>query len=182
MLRYLKGSSRSSLFFSSSKIQLVLKAFSDSDWAGCPDTRRSITGYCMFYGESLISWKVKKQTTVSHSSTEAEYRALASITCEIQWLHFLMTDLHQPVSRPTSLYCDNASALQLAANPVFHERTKHIEIDCHLIREKTTQGVIKLLPCSSKDQLADIFTKALAAVPFEANLVKLGMKNIHSPV
>ncbi|XP_040945845.1 uncharacterized mitochondrial protein AtMg00810-like [Gossypium hirsutum] len=120
VLRYLKGSPGSGLFFSSSTIQPVLKAFSDSDWAGCPDTRRSITGYCMFYGDSLISWKAKKQTTVSRSSTEAEYRALASTTCEIQWLHFLLTDLHQPVSRPTSLYCDNASALQLAANPVFH--------------------------------------------------------------
>ncbi|KAG8500117.1 hypothetical protein CXB51_003559 [Gossypium anomalum] len=180
VLRYLNGCPASGLFFSATSSPL-LKAFSDSDWAGCPVTRRSVTGYCLFYGDSLISWKAKKQTTVSRSSSEAEYRALGSTACEIQWLRSLLRDLHLPISGPTALFCDNNSALQLAANPTFHERSKHIKIDCHLVREKVQSGVIKLLPCSFKDQLADIFTKALAAVPFQIMLSKLGLLSIHSP-
>lgn len=159
----------------------MLKAFSDSDWAGCPDTRRSVTGFCVFLGDSLISWKAKKQCTVSLSSSKAEYRALFSTSWEIQWLHFLLRDLHVPSSGPTALFCDNKSALQIAANQIFHKRTKHIESDCHLVREKVKLGVVKLLPCTSKDQLADIFTKALAAVPFQLNRPKLGMASLHSP-
>ncbi|KAG8503082.1 hypothetical protein CXB51_000899 [Gossypium anomalum] len=180
VLRYLNGCPASGLFFYASSSP-VLKAFSDSDWAGCPMARRSVTGYCLFYGDFLISWKAKKQTTVSRSSSEAEYRALASTSCEIQWLRSLLRDLHLPIFGPTALFCDNNSTLQLAANPIFHERTKHIEIDCHLVHEKVQSVVIKLLPCSSKDQLANIFTKALAAVPFQIMLSKLGLLSIHSP-
>ncbi|KAJ8774429.1 hypothetical protein K2173_016875 [Erythroxylum novogranatense] len=92
--------------------------FSDSDWAGCPDSRRSVTGFCIFHGDCLVSWKAKKQTTVSRSSSEVEYRALALTTCEVQWLHYLLNDLHHPVTTPTALHCDNNSALHIAANSV----------------------------------------------------------------
>ncbi|KAA3482589.1 Retrovirus-related Pol polyprotein from transposon TNT 1-94 [Gossypium australe] len=115
VLRYLNGCPASGLFFSASSSP-VLKAFSDSDWAGCLVTRRSVTGYYLFYGDSLISWKAKKQTTVSRSSSKAEYQALASTACEIQWLRSLLRDLHLPISGPTALSCDNNSTLQLAAN------------------------------------------------------------------
>nr|KYP52665.1 Retrovirus-related Pol polyprotein from transposon TNT 1-94 [Cajanus cajan] len=134
----------------------------------------------VYLGDSLISWKSKKQAIVSRSSSEAEYRALASTTCEIQWLTFLLEDFRVPYEKPALLFCDNDSAIQIASNQVFHERTKHIEIDCHVVREKVNRGVLKLLPIHSSMQLADILTKALHPHVFRESYGKLGMCNIHS--
>jgi len=110
-----------------------LKGFSDSEWAGCIDTTRFITGFAVYLGSSLISWKSKKQDTFSISSSEVEYIALASATCELQWLTFLLEEFKVIFHQPVVLYCDNKSTLHIATIPVFHERTKHIEIDCHII-------------------------------------------------
>ncbi|WVZ00554.1 hypothetical protein V8G54_026623 [Vigna mungo] len=148
ILCYLKQAPGLGLFFST-KSSIQLKAFSDSEWAGCLDSRRSITGYSVYIADSLISWRSKKQPTVSRSSSEAGYRALATTTCELQWLTYLLTDLHIHFKQPTLLYFDNQFALQIAANQVFHERTKHIDIDCYLVREKVRSGLVKLLPVSS---------------------------------
>jgi hypothetical protein len=180
VLRYLKTAPAQGLFFSASS-SLQLSGFSDSDWACCLDSRKSVTGYCVFLGSSLISWKSKKQHIISRSSSEAEYRALASLSCEIQWLHFLLTDLQVPISAPSAVYCDNRSAIYLAHNPTFHERSKHIEIDCHVVREKIQKGIIHLLPVSSSSQLANVFTKALLFTSFQFFLSKLGLCNLHSP-
>ncbi|RVW13792.1 Retrovirus-related Pol polyprotein from transposon RE1 [Vitis vinifera] len=158
ILRYLKGTLFHSLFYSAQS-PLVLRAFSDADWAGDPTDRRSTTGYCFLLGSSLISWRSKKQTFVARSSTEAEYRALADTTSELLWLRWLLKDLGVSTSFATPLYCD--SAIHIAHNDVFHERTKHIEIDCHFIRYHLIHGALKLFSVSSKDQLADIFTKSL---------------------
>lgn len=179
VLRYLKQSLGASIFLPSSS-SLQLKGFSDLDCVGCLETRRLVTGYSVYLGDSLISWKSKKQATVSRISSEAEYRALASVTCEIQWFSFLLDDLRIPYEKPALLFCDNDSAVQIAHNQVFHERTKHIEIDCHVVREKINLGVLKLLPISSSLQLADILTKALHPHVFKNCYGKLGMSNIHS--
>jgi hypothetical protein len=119
--------------------------------------------------------------TVSRSSSEAEYRALASAACELQWLLYLLRDLHVTCRKPPVLFCDNQSALHIAANPVFHERTKHLDIDCHIVREKLQAGVLKLLPVNSKDQLADFFTKPLLPQPFGILLSKLGLLDLYQP-
>jgi hypothetical protein len=132
-------------------------------------------------GKSLISWCTKKQLTVSRSSSEAEYRALAAATCELLWLLYLLQDLQLSCIKPPVIYCDNQSALHIAANPVFHERTKHLEIDCHLVRENLQVGVMKLLPITSQNQIADFFTKSLLPQPFHTLLSKMGLVDIYQP-
>ena len=159
ILQYLKDTLFHGLFYSAQS-PLVLHAFSDTDWAGDPTNRRSTTGYYFLLG-SLISWQSKKQTFVVRSSTEAEYRALADTTSELLWLRWLLKDLGVSTSSATPLYCDNQSAIHIAHNDVFHEWTKHIEIDCHFIQYHLVHGALKLFSVSSKDQLADIFTKSL---------------------
>ncbi|KAG5551959.1 hypothetical protein RHGRI_010151 [Rhododendron griersonianum] len=180
LLRYLKTTPGEGILLSSSS-SLQLTCYSDSDWASCPMTRRSTTGFITFLGHSPISWKTKKQVTVSRSSAEAEYRSMATATCEITWLKYLLTDLGVPHHQPVALHCDNQAAMHIAANPVFHERTKHIELDCHLVREKILQGLISTVHVPSKEQCADIFTKALGRDQFSFLKSKLGMINPHAP-
>jgi hypothetical protein len=164
VLRYLKGSVDCGLHYY--KISLTINAFCDADWAGNPDDRRSTTGYGIFLGSNLISWSAKKQHVVSLSSTEAEYRSMCLTTAEMYWIRMLFCELQLPLLSPPTLWCDNSGALALASNPVFHARTKHIEVDFHFIREKVTNKDIQLRYLSTLDQLADIFTKGLLANRF----------------
>lgn len=160
VLKYLKSSPGQGI----SVVKTVnnsLVGFVDADWGRCFSTRRSITGFCLFLGETLVSSKSKKQPTVSRSSTESEYRALAVVTCEVLWIVKLLIDLHVKCEFPVGLYCDNNSAIQLTLNPVFHERTKHIEIDVHFVRDKVMEGVVRVEKVGTNDQTADIFTKPL---------------------
>ncbi|KAI3500537.1 hypothetical protein L1887_36359 [Cichorium endivia] len=176
VLRYLKLCPGKGILMSKSS-DLLLTAWSDSDWAKCVNSRRSITGYCLFLGDNLISWKSKKQSTVSRSSTESEYRALATVTCEVLWLLKLMQDLGLKYKVPISIFCDNQSAILLSLNPVLHERTKHIEIDVHLVRDKVSEGVVKVVKVDSSEQIADILTKPLGVSQHNVLTEKLCLYN-----
>ena len=160
ILRYVKGTRNRGLFYPTTS-SLQLQAYADADWAGCPDTRRSTTGWCMFLGTSLISWKSKKQSTLSKSTAEAEYRSMSSASSEIVWLRRLLCEFGVFLKGPTPLYADNTSAIRIAKNVVFHERTKHIEIDCHFICQHYVSDKLCLPYVPSHDQLADVFTKGL---------------------
>ncbi|XP_016164297.1 uncharacterized protein LOC107606792 [Arachis ipaensis] len=120
VLRYLKQAPVAGLFFPVSS-DLVLSGYSDTDWAPCIDTRRSVSGFCFYLGTSLVSWKSKKQHTIARSSLEVEYRALALATCEAQWISYILADLHMPLLNSIPLYYDSQSARYIATNPIFHE-------------------------------------------------------------
>jgi histone deacetylase 1/2 len=160
ILRYVKDTLKLGITFIKSS-STFLSAFSDADWAGCLDDRWSIGGFAIFVGPNLVSWSAREQATVSRSSTEAEYKALANATAELIWVEALLTKLGVKLKVKPSLWCDNLGATYLSANPVFHARTKHIEIDFHFVRERVANNQLVIRFVSSKDQVADGFTKAL---------------------
>jgi len=159
ILRYIKGTLHLGLLRPSSQSELTV--YSDADWAGCPDTRKSTSGYAIFLGDNLVSWSSKRQNTVSRSSAEAEYRAVANGVAEATWLRQLLLELHAPPQ--------HASLVQhclMSSNPVQHQRTKHIEIDLHFVRERVAVGDVRVMHVPTSSQYADIFTKGLPSSVF----------------
>jgi len=138
-----------------------LVSYTGADWAGCPDTRRSTSAYCVYLGDNLISWSAKRQPTLSRSHAEVEYRGVANVVSESCWIRNLLLELHCPITTATLVYCDNVSPVYLSGNPVQHQRTKHIEMDIHFVREKVARGQVRVLHVPSCYQIADIFTKGL---------------------
>ena len=141
ILCYLKGTATHGLHITHSS-SFALHGFTGVDWAGSVDDRKSTSGYLVFFGQTSISWKSGKQRTVTHSSTEAEYKALADGTVEVIWLQYLLTDLQiSSISAPI-IWCDNLGATYLSVNPVFHARTKHIEVNYHFVRDRVAKKEI----------------------------------------
>ncbi|WJX17055.1 hypothetical protein P8452_07010 [Trifolium repens] len=166
IIRYIKGTSTHGLHLYPSTVD-KLTTYTDADWGGCPDTRRSTSGYCVYLGDNLISWSAKRQPTLSRSSAEAEYRGVANVVSESCWLRNLLLELQCPVTKATLVYCDNVSAVYLSGNPIQHQRTKHIEMDIHFVREKVARGQVRVMHVPSRYQIADIFTKGLPLQLFD---------------
>ena len=180
ILRYLQGTISYGLIIPrSAPTQLVV--YTDADWAGCPDTRRSTSGYAVFLGGSLISWSSKRQPTVSRSSAEAEYRAVANGVAEVSWLQQLLQELHHPLKTASLVYCDNVSAVYLSTNPVQHQRTKHVEIDLHFVRERVALGAVRVLHVPTTSQYANVFTKGLPSSVFTEFRSSLNVRSIDVP-
>eukprot|EP00253_Pinus_taeda_P013492 PITA_13492 len=168
ILRYVRGTVQFGIHYSA-KAAPLLVGFTDSDWAGDPDDRKSTAGYVFTLGSGPITWACKKQAAISLSSAEAEYRGAVEASKEALWLHQILSELGFEQQHPTTLWCDNQSAIQLCKDPVQHQRSKHIELHMHFIRKLIHDHVLEVQYCSTDDQVADIFTKALT----EANFTKL---------
>ncbi|XP_019168382.1 PREDICTED: uncharacterized protein LOC109164083 [Ipomoea nil] len=179
VLRYIKDTLDCGLRLSPST-STTIHAFSDSDWAGCPIDRKSTSGYAVFLGSNLVSWLSWKQRTVARSSTEAEYKALTDVSAEVTWIVSLLREIGLHTGEPATLWCDNLGATYLCANPVFHARTKHIEIDFHFVRDRVAAGDFIVNFVSTKDQLADVFIKPLPAPRFSMLRDKLNIVSHHS--
>ncbi|RVW75762.1 Retrovirus-related Pol polyprotein from transposon RE1 [Vitis vinifera] len=161
--------------------QHMKEVYTDADWAGAVDDRRSTSGYFTFVGGNLVTWKSKKQNVVARSSAEAEFRGMALGLCEALWLRLLLQDIGYLSRQPIRLFCDNKAAYDIAHNPVQHDRTKHVEVDRFFIKEKLDDKIVELPKIRSEDQLADILTKAVSSQVFSKFLDKLGMCDIYAP-
>ena len=179
-MRYIKKYPGKGLWFKKNK-NMNLIGFSDVNYAGNKGDRKSTSSYCTFVGGNLVTWKSKKQIVVSRSSVEAEYCAMAHTTSELIWLKALPEDFGITYTDPIPMHCDNQAAIHIVSNPVFHERTKHIEVDCHFVRNVVTSKKICTPFTPSKDQVADMFTKALKKDDFTRLSDKLHMMDIYAP-
>lgn len=166
VLRYLKGTIAHGLLLKRQPLN-ILRAYSDADWAGNPTDRSSTSAFVIFLGDNPISWSSRKQRAVARSSTEAEYRSLATTASEVRWIQNLFHELRLPLRAPPVLYCDNIGATHLSLHPVMHSRMKHISIDIHFVRDIVAKGLILVSHISTKDQLADLLTKALHRTRFQ---------------
>ena len=175
---YVQGTISHGVHIYKSKLD-TLTAYSDADWAGCPDTRRSTSGYCVYLGDNLLSWSSKRQHTISQSSAEAEYHSVANTIAETCWLRNLLLEMHIPMSKATLIFCDNVSSVYLSSNPVKHQRTKHVELDLHFVREKVALCEVKVLHVPTEYQYADIFTKGLPSSLFNSFRTSLNVRTSH---
>lgn len=180
VVRYLKGSPGQGILLQSTD-DLTLTIYCDADRSGCPLSRRSLSVCVVMLGGSPIAWKTKKEDTVAMSSEEAEYRSIGFALKTTKWICRLLKELGTEQPGPTRFFCDSKAAIHIAANPVFHERTKHLERDCQSVRDAVTAGLIVTQHISSDSQIADILTKALGRIAFQTIMSKLGVVNPHAP-
>ena len=174
VLRYLQGIFELGLKYTRSN-DIRLSGFTDAPWAGSLVDRKSTIGYCFNIRSRMTSWCSRKQKFVALTSAEAEYIAASTASCEAIWLGKLLVNLFRERMEVTSILCDNQSCIKLSENPVFHDRSKHIEIRCHFIRDYVQQGVVQLRYTPTGEQVADILTKALSKIKFTYFREKMGM-------
>jgi Reverse transcriptase (RNA-dependent DNA polymerase) len=178
IIRYLKGAPGRGIVFRK-KQHLEVSGYSDADWADCVVDRKSTAGYFTFVGGNLVTWQSKKQNVVTLSSAETEFRGMVKCICEMLWLRKLLMEVGYGPQTEMNLYCDNKAAIDISHNPVQHDRTKHIEIDRHFIKEKLDARVIKMPFVRSSEQLADMLIKVVSTKIFQESLNKLGMMDIY---
>eukprot|EP00253_Pinus_taeda_P007975 PITA_07975 len=174
IMRYVKGTKRFGILYTSSESSNLF-GYTDSDWDGSVDDRKSTSGYLFHMGSGAISWASKKQPIVALSTAEAEYVAATAAACQGVWMRRMLRSLGQEQAKATVIFCDNSSAIALSKNYVFHKRMKHIDTRFHYIRELVNNGEIILQHCSTQEQVADILTKPLDQKSFEFLRKCLGM-------
>ncbi|CAL2258010.1 unnamed protein product [Prunus armeniaca] len=180
ILRYLRSTPGKGLMYSKQG-HLDVIGYTDADWAGSQTDRRSTSGYFTFIGGNLVTWRSKKQNVVARSSAEAEYRGMAHGVCELLWIKHVLTELDFKPKKSMKLYCNNIAAINIAHNPVQHDRTKHVEVDRHFLKERLEDKTLQFLFVKSEDQLTDILTKAVSSRVFQDTLSKLDLGDIYAP-
>ena len=180
ILQYLKSSPGKGLMFTRNH-HLRVEGYTDADWAGNISDRKSTSGYFTFVGGNLVTWRSKKQKVVALSSAEAEFRGMAKGICELLWLRKLLTEIGFAPSCEMDLFCDNKAAIDISHNPVQHDRTKHVKVDRHFIKQNIEAKIIRFPFVKSEDQLADILTKAVCRKTFYSSLAKLGIRDLYAP-
>ncbi|CAL9012442.1 unnamed protein product [Prunus brigantina] len=176
VLRYIQGTIDYGIEYVTGKSALLV-GYCDSDWSGSEGDMKSTSGYAFSFGSGAFSWASVKQHSVALSTAEAEYVSAAEATSQAIWLRFVLEDFGEEQTAATTVFCDNTSAIAMAKNPVFHQRSKHIKRKFHFIREAIQEGVIELLYCKGEEQIADIFTKGLPKDRFSYLRSMLGVKS-----
>ena len=180
ILRYLKGTVDYGLKYKDDQ-KINLEGYVDSYWAGSAIDRKSTSGCCFSMGSGMISWFSRKQSCVALSTAEAEYVAACSDSCEAVWMRKLLSDLFDLQLGATCIYCDNQSCVKLSKNPIFHDKSKHIAIKYHYIRDMVKRGAVKLQYVGTEEYIADVLMKPLARVKFEYFRENLGVSQIEVP-
>lgn len=175
ILRYLRGTLSLGIFYSKGSMEGELLAYTDSDYAGDVEDRRSTSGYACLLNTGAVAWCSKKQPIVTLSTTEAEFVAAKLCTCQVIWMRRILKALGQKEEECTSIRCDNSSAIKLSRNPVLHGRSKHIDVRYHFLRDLVKEGTISLVHCGSAEQVADIMTKPVKVDTFQRLRAELGM-------
>ncbi|GKD22487.1 hypothetical protein Tco_1224190 [Tanacetum coccineum] len=176
IFRYLKGQPKLGLWYPKDSL-FDLEAYTDSDYAGASLDRKSTTGGCQFLGSKLISWQCKKQTIVAKCTTEAEYVAVASCCRQVLWIQNQMLDYGYNFMN-TKIFIDNESTICIVKNPVFHSKTKHIEIRHHFIRDSNDKKLIQMIKIHTDQNVADLLTKAFDVIRFQYLIASIGMLNL----
>jgi hypothetical protein len=170
IMRYMRATTDYGLQYTadsdSMSSDVTVSAYCDADWGGDLDDRKSTTGFCVFINGNIVSWATKKQPTVALSSAEAELMAIVEVVKEVMWYLHVLTEMKRKVRKPIIINVDNQSSMKISENDTEHDRSKHIDIKHHFVREQIKSGIIKLQWVSTTEQLADIFTKPLGTLPF----------------
>lgn len=174
ILRYLKGTAGYGILYQKTgNIELV--GYTDSDYAGCLEDRRSTSGYAFILSDAAVAWSSRKQPIVTLSTTEAEFVADAACTCQLVWMKRILKRISYNGGASPTIFCDNSSTIKLEKNPVMHGKSKHIDVRFHFLRDLVNEGTVQLKFCGTQDQIADVFTKPLKLETFQELRKKLGV-------